>query len=708
MKYKLGIDVGGTFTDFILISGIGDTNVHKTLSTPEDPSIGVLNGIRDLSEIIKVGLEEFVGSIETIVHGTTVATNALLTLKGAKTALVTTKGFRDALEMRRGIREEQYNNHYHNVIPLVPRYLRLTVDERIDAQGKVITPLDESELILIVKFIKEEQVEAVSVCFMNAFKNRTHEEKTVQYLRKNLENCFITSSTEVLPSIRFYERVSTTVVNAYIGPVVANYLSNLTDKLDEIKFKGVLLIMQSNGGVVTPDIVKKSPAATVLSGPAAAPTAGAFYSDLLGYKNCITVDMGGTSFDASLIIDSQCVTSTEGSINRYKIALPSLDIATIGAGGGSIGWVDNGGLLHMGPQSAGASPGPICYNKGGKLPTCTDANLILGYLNQDYFAGGKIILDSNKTKKLIKENLSSELGLSLLETAAGMYRVINMNMAQGVRQVSIERGYDPREFLIIVAGGAGPIHAGEICKELEIPMFIVPDVSSIFCAAGMLLGDLKHDYVCSYMYSFSRIEKKSFLEIYEQMRNTGEDTLIKEGVKKENIEFYPVLDLRYIGQYHEVQLPVSMEDVALFKLKKIKKAFHGEHNRLFGYSLEEGTEIEIINARLRVLGKTEKPKFLAETKAKASLKSALKEIREIYIPETNETKKVNVYNGNIPLNGNIIKGSAIIEKVNTSIFVGESYDCQVDKFGSFIIYNKEVFPNGFKKEDASAVLQAAG
>ena len=706
MKYKLGIDVGGTFTDFILISGIGDTIVHKTLSTPGDPSIGVLNGIRDLSEIIKVDLEEFVGRIETIVHGTTVATNALLTLKGAKTALVTTKGFRDALEMRRGVREEQYNNHYHNVIPLVPRYLRLTVDERIDAQGNIITPLNETELISIIEFLKEEQVEAVSVCFMNAFKNSTHEEKTVKYLKRNLENCFITSSTEVLPSIRFYERVSTTVVNAYIGPVVANYLGNLTDKLDEIKFKGALLIMQSNGGVVTPDIVKKSPAATVLSGPAAAPTAGAFYSDLLGYKNCITVDMGGTSFDASLIIDGQCVTSTEGSINRYKIALPSLDIATIGAGGGSIGWIDKGGLLHMGPQSAGALPGPICYNKGGTLPTCTDANLILGYLNPDYFAGGNIKLDLNKTKKLITENLSPKLGLSLLETVAGMYRIINMNMAQGVRQVSVERGYDPREFLIIVAGGAGPIHAGEICKELEIPMFIVPDVSSVFCAAGMLLGDLKHDYVRSYLFSFSQIEKNSFLETYEQMKNTGVDTLIKEGVKKENIEFYPVLDLRYIGQYHEVQLSVTWEDVVLFNLQKIKEVFHDEHNRLFGYSLEEeGTEIEIINIRLRVLGKTEKPKFLSEAETQTSLQSAFKDKRMIYIPETNATKEVSVYNGDIPLSGNIINGPAIIEKINTSIFVSERYDCQIDKFGSFIIYNKEVFPHGFKKEDASMVLQ---
>lgn len=705
MKYKLGIDVGGTFTDFILISESGETFTHKTLSTPDDPSKGVLSGMNDLAEFVNSDIELFVGNIDTIVHGTTVATNALLTLQGAKTALITTKGFRDALEMRRGIREEQYNNHYHNVTPLVPRYLRLTIDERIDAQGKVVTPLNESELEPVIQNLKEEKIEAVSVCFMNAFKNSIHEEMTVRFLREKLRNCFITSSTEVLPSIRFYERVSTVVVNAYIGPVVVNYLSSLTKKLEEIKFKGTLLIMQSNGGVVTPEIVKRSPAATVLSGPAAAPTVGEFYANLLGYDNCITVDMGGTSFDASLIIDGQCVTSTEGSINRYKIALPSLDIATIGAGGGSIGWIDNGGLLHMGPQSAGALPGPICYSKGGTKPTCTDANLVLGYLNPDFFAGGKIKLDLKSTEDLITESLSKKLRLSLLETAAGMYRIINSNMAQGVRQISVERGYDPREFLIIVAGGAGPIHAGEICKELEIPMFVVPAVSSIFCAAGMLLGDIKHDYIRSYLVPISNIQEVDFLKQYKQMEALGTETLVKEGIKKNNIEFYPVLDLRYIGQYHEVQLSVPWKDVLSFNMKNIKKAFHDEHNRLYGYSLEEeDTEIEMINIRLRALGKTEKPKFLSDTKTVIPLESALKDKRKVYIPESNELKDVNVYDGELSLSGNIIIGPAVIEKVNTSIFISESYNCQIDKYGSFIIYNKEVFPQGFEKEKVKKTL----
>ncbi|MBU1881125.1 MAG: hydantoinase/oxoprolinase family protein [bacterium] len=695
MKYKLGIDVGGTFTDFILISHSGETFTHKTLSTPEDPSIGVITGIHELASITNSTFDEFVARIETIVHGTTVATNALLTLGGAKTALITTKGFRDALEMRRGIREEQYNNHYQNVTPLVPRYLRLGIEERVDSQGNVLTTLNESEIVSIVDYLKEENIEAIAVCYLNAYLNNVHEERTIQLLRDQLPSCFITSSTEVLPSIRFYERLSTTVLNAYIGPVVANYLASLTRKLEDIKFSGILLIMQSNGGVVMPEEVKKIPAATVLSGPAASPTAGTFYARMMGYKDCITIDMGGTSFDASLIIDGQCITSTDGAINRYRVALPTLDIVTVGAGGGSIGWIDSGGLLQMGPQSAGASPGPICYDKGGTLPTCTDANLVLGYLNPDFFAGGRIKLETERTKEILSEKIASKLGLSLIDAAVGMYRIINANMAHGVREVSIERGYDPRASLFIVAGGAGPIHAGEICKELEIPLFVVPSVSSIFCAAGMLLGDLKHDYVRSYITSFSGLDQNHFLHLYDQLKETGKSTLEQEGIAGDNIEYYPTLDMRYVGQYHEVPLAVPWREIQAFNLDYIEKEFHAEHNRLFGYSLEnDETEIELINVRLRALGKTEKPEFWSGVADPVPLSAALKGHRDVYIPESNELKETAVYDGDLPLCGHTIPGPAIIERINTSIFISESYDCYVDKYGSFIVYDKTVFPTG--------------
>lgn len=706
-KFKVGIDIGGTFTDIIAIAENGDTIVHKTLSTPQDPSVGFINGLREVAEMALMPFENFVNSIDTIVHGTTVATNALLTLKGAKTALITTKGFRDALEMRRGIREEQYNNHYKNVVPLAPRYLRFTVDERIDAEGKVVKKFNEKDLLPIIKKIKDEKVESVAVCFMNSYKNAAHEKQALSFLRKQLtpyssewdgeRSVFITASFEVLPSIRFYERVSTTAVSAFVGPIVARYLDNLTQKLKGINFNGTLLIMQSNGGVVVPAQVKKNPAVTVLSGPAAAPTAGAFYSQILGFKNCITVDMGGTSFDAAIVIDNQCVTSTEGNINRYRIALPSLDIITIGAGGGSIGWINEGGLLQMGPQSAGALPGPVCYGRGGKTPSCTDADLMLGYLNPDFFAGGKLKLNKATAEKSIKEELASKLGLSVLETAAGMYRIINSNMAQGVREISIERGYDPREFLFIVAGGAGSIHSSEICKELEIPMFLVPNVSSIFCAAGMLLGDLKHDYIRSYFTSFKNIDRKKFLSLFNEMKDEGINSLVnEEGVSKEQISLTPILDMRYVGQYHEVQLEADWSDVMSFKLEDIFDSFHKEHNRQFGYSLkEEGTEMELINLRLRVTGKTERPKFSSGKSKSVTAKSAIKEQRNVYIPELNKMKTVPVYDGDKPIYGAKIEGPCIIEKITTSVFVSESYDCVVDGLGSFIVYEKAKYPKGF-------------
>jgi len=709
MKYKIGIDVGGTFTDFFLVADNGDSLIHKTLSTPEDSSEGFITGLREIAEKLNLSENAFIDNIDTIVHGTTVATNALLTMGGAKTALITTKGFRDALEMRRGIREERYDNHYKNVTPLVPRYLRYTIDERIDAEGKILSEVNYSELDAIISKLKEEEVQAAAVCFMNSYLNSENEKTATEYLRKALPDTFISSSYEVLPSVRFYERVSTTVVNAYIGVVVDSYLKSLLGKLEKLNFNGKLMIMQSNGGVVTPEIAGKIAAVTVLSGPAAAPIAGAYYANLLGYDNCITMDMGGTSFDASLVVNKQCVTSTDADIDRYRVALPTLDIITIGAGGGSIGWVDEGGLLQMGPKSAGSLPGPISYDRGGEKPACTDADLILGYLDPNFFAGGKYQLNKEKTIDVTGKTLGEPLGLSAEEAAAGMYRVINMNMAQGVRQVSVERGYDPREFLMICAGGAGSIHAGEICRELEIPMFVVPSVAPIFCAAGMLLGDLKHDYVRSYMSKLSELDKTEFLKLYDEMKTEAIATLIAEGITEDKIQYIPSLDLRYVGQYHEVPLEVSMDDIYGFDLESIKEAFHKEHNRQFGYELkEEGTELEVINIRFRAIGITEKPHSLSGniTKGVDTLDEALKGRRMAYVPEQDKMQEVPVYDGDILKSNFKISGPAIIEQINTTVFLGESYNCETGIGGAFIVYNKELMPEGFKTKFQNQTMEA--
>jgi len=689
MRYKIGIDVGGTFTDFLLAHEDGTAQIYKVLSTPDDPSIGLMNGLEEMAEDRHISLREFVRDVDTIVHGTTVTTNAVLTYRGAKTGLLTTKGVRDALEMRRGIREEQYNNRYTNVEPLVPRYLRYPVEERLDYKGEVLTPIQEKDLYDAASLFTEEEVEAVAICFMNSFANKKHEEVAAKIIRQKMPDAYLTVSSTLLPSIRFYDRISTTVLNSYVGPILRKYLTSLLRRLNDIGFKGVLLIMQSNGGVVSPEIASDNAAVTLLSGPAGGPVAGIGYTAVQGYRDCITIDMGGTSFDAALIKDRAPLVTTEGEINRLRLALPMLNIVTIGAGGGSIGWIDEGGLLRMGPQSAGAKPGPACYDLGGGLPTCTDADLLLGYLNKDYFAGGKMPLNEEKAVKAIKTDIADKLKMDLMEAAAGMYHVINVNMAAGVREVSVKRGHDPRDFPLVVAGGAGPNHACMIALELEIPVMIIPKESSIFCAAGMLMSDLQHHFVRTYAIPLEQLDPKRFQSFFQEMEDEGSLLLKSEHIPKNRIEFIYSLDMRYTKQYHEVNVAVSREEIYRGKLIAIANKFHPEHNRLYGYCLEEvGTPIEVINLRLKCIGRTDKPKFLRMKHTGADPAKAYKKKRKVYLPTKKRFQMVSVFDGDKLRYGNKIEGPAIIEQVNTTTFVSPEFSVVCDAYGSFTMVLK--------------------
>lgn len=686
---RIGIDVGGTFTDFLLTKDDGTSEIYKVLSTPDDPSVGVMNGLTEMAKAREVPLTEFIKKVGTIVHGTTVTTNAVLTYKGAKTGLLTTEGVRDALEMRRGIREEQYNNRYTNVTPLVPRCLRLSIEERLDYKGGVVVPIDETNVLESLERLKKENIESVAICFMNSFANKEHELRAAQIVKEKLPYAYLTVSNQLLPSIRFYDRVSTTVLNSYVGPILRNYLSSLTSKLKDAGFEGVLLIMQSNGGVISPEIAIDRAAATLLSGPAGGPVAGVAYTSIQDYNDCITIDMGGTSFDAALTKDKKPLVTTEGEINRLRLALPMLGIVTIGAGGGSIGWIDEGGLLRMGPQSAGAKPGPACYDLGGALPTCTDADLILGYLNKDFFAGGKIPLNYGKAEESIRKHIADKLKLDVVEAAAGMYQVINVNMASGVREVSVKRGYDPREFPLVVAGGAGPVHACMIALELEIPVMLVPKESSIFCAAGMLMSDLKHDFVRTYASPLDKIDPKTFVGLFNEMEEEGIELLKSENIPEAMIELTYSLDMRYVKQYHEVNVVISKEESERADVESMAAKFHPEHNRLYGYSLEkEGTPIELINMRLTAIGKTDKPQFIEEENRGEDASRALKGGRKVYLPSKKDFDELDVYDGFKLKCGNKIVGPAIIEQVNTTTFVSPEYNVLCDRYGSYTMYLK--------------------
>ena len=687
MTFKIGIDVGGTFTDFLVTRAGAEPRIFKTLSTPEDPAIGLINGLEDIAAAHDLSIGALAGEIETIVHGTTVTTNATLTLNGAKTGLITTKGLRDALEMRRGIREEQYNNRYTNVPPLVPRYLRVGVDGRLDRNGDEVTALDLGEVNDAISFFKDEACEAVAICFMNSFANPDHEHRAAELVRAKMPDAYLTVSNELLPSIRFYDRISTTVLNSYVGPKLTSYIDSLLKRLAAIGFGGTLMIMQSNGGVVAPEVAQARAAVTLLSGPAAGPGVGLGYARAHDRNDCLTVDMGGTSFDAALVQDGDPLTISDGAINRYRIALPMLDINTIGAGGGSIGWIDEGGLLRMGPQSAGADPGPACYSRGGERPACTDADLMLGYLDPEFFAGGKIKLDAAATKRAIDTHIGAPLGMTAEQAAAGMYRVINNNMAQGVREITIKRGYDPREFPMVVAGGAGALHACMIAAELEIPMILVPRESSIFCAAGMLASDLKHDFVRSYVYRLAEVDTGDLARAYGEMQAEGDTLLDAEHIDASMRTYVAKIDCRYVKQYHEVSFQVGLDAIAAGDLDTIATAFHAEHNRMYGYSLEEQeTAVEIINIRLQAIGVTEKPAYQAETFAGTDASAARKGERRIYVPEKAQFQTAPVYDGHATKFGYRITGPALIEQVNTAILVSAAFDCVCDKFGSFALY----------------------
>ena len=689
MAYRIGVDVGGTFTDFLLANEEGEFAVYKVSTTPQNPAEGVFDGLTNMAEDKGLSLEEFIAEVEIIVHGTTVTTNAALTGNGARTALLTTEGFRDALQMRRGIREEQYNNRYLAPPPLIPRDRCFPVKERVGMSGDVVTALVEDTLSEALKRCKEEDVEAIAVCFLHAYANDKNEQRAKKIIEETFPDVYLTLSSELLSQVRFYDRISTTVLNSYVGPILRNYLTNLTGKLEDSSFNGVLLIMQSNGGVTSPQDASRNAVCTLLSGPSAGPIAGIAYADTHDFADCITIDMGGTSFDVALVKDRSPLVITDGSINRYRSAMPMVAIHTIGAGGGSIGWIDDMGLLQMGPQSAGAEPGPVCYGRGGTLPACTDANLLLGYLNKDYFLGGKMSLDYDGAHQAIKEKLARPLGLDEVEVAAGMFRIINANMADGIREVSVRKGYDPREFPLVVAGGAGPIHAGMIALELEIPTVLIPRESSIFCAAGMLLSNLRHDYVRSLnvvLTSLSPDEENMMLDYFMKMKEEGEHQLLDEGIEAAQIEHTFSGDMRYLGQYHEINVSFMEEEIKAGNLAEVYRRFHRDHDRLYGYSLEqEGAAIELVNLRVSSLGITKKPRFSSRRVTTGNCNDALRGRRPVYCPDMKEFIEMDVWDGDRLLEGTKLNGPVIVEQVNTTIFVPSQYALHLDNYGNFMM-----------------------
>ena len=685
MAYRLGIDIGGTFTDFLLSDDSGSKWVYKVLTTPHDPSIGFFNGVEKIAKDKKLGVHEFLSKVVAIIHGTTITTNAVLTGGGVKTGLITTRGFRDVINMRRGLKERQYDLKYDPPPPLVPRHLVRVVNERVNCLGEAVAPLTEADVQGAIDYFREMEVRAVAVGLLFSFLNADHERRIGEILKAQLPGVYMSLSCDILPQIRVYERLSTTVLNAAVGPILSDYLQALTTKLSGFDYKGILLIMQSNGGVMDTSVAERFAANTLLSGPAGGPTAGQVHAAVHGQSNFITVDMGGTSFDACLVVDNKPVINTEGKVGGHQLALPMINIHTVGAGGGSIAWIDEGGLLRVGPKSAGADPGPVCYDHGGNEPAVTDADLLLGYLDPDFFFGGEIKLNVALTKNVIQKKIAEPLNLSVIKAAYGIYEIINATMADALRVVSIEKGYDPREFALIVAGGAGPIHAGMIAKEVEIPLVIVPRESSVFCAAGMLYADLKHDYVRTCTMPLDQIDPRDIGHLYEEMAGTAGDTLKAEGIIDSQVTLEHAADIRYVGQFNEVAVPVSFQgQISPEDIQRMVDAFHRTHEQLYGYSLP-GADLELINLRLTAYGVTEKPAFEKADRTKVSVDVALKGFREIYLER--QFIKVPVLDGLKLAHGHCVGGPCIIEQPTTTILVPNDYALGCDEFNNYVMFH---------------------
>lgn len=598
MAWIVGCDTGGTFTDVFALNEDGEVRVAKVPSTPPHFDIGVVEGVRAL------GLAP--NEVETLFHGTTVTTNAVITKTGAPSALVTTHGFRDVLEIKRANREDLYDILWDPPPPLIPRRHRLEVTERVNYAGEVVTPLDEGSVREVARKIRARNLASVAVCLINAHMNPAHERRIREILLEELPGIDVSLSTDILPEPPEFERTATTVANAYLAPVLRTYMEALEGRLVEAGFRSdIVLVMHNGGGTMTTDYAKGVPVKTLNSGPAAGVIAGAAVAASAARTNVVCLDMGGTTADIGIVFDGRPQLTTSFDLEwGMPIRFPSIDVISIGAGGGSIAWLDPAGYPHSGPQSAGADPGPACYGKGGTEPTNTDAHLVLGRLSNDLFLEGRMQLNVELAQHALRTRIAEPLGLTLEEVAEGVLRIANANMVKAIRLVTIERGFDPREFSLIAFGGAGPLHAVELARELQMPEVIVPPYPGVTSAMGLLFVDPLDDFSWAYVRRQDEIDLADMRRLYREMEERVVTSLVRQGVARTQIVVGRALDLRYIGQLHSVTVP--LEDITESGFAAAVGLFHEEHLRQYRYSHPEAP-VETSALRVTARGQREKP-----------------------------------------------------------------------------------------------------
>ena len=684
--YRLGIDAGGTFTDFVLADKSGKVRLYKALSTPQDPTLAIRNGLALISDDLGVTAEHVVSNCDLCINGTTVGLNALITMKGAKTGLICTAGHEDSLEIRLGHKEDgyRYDPEYPPATMLVPRYLRRGVHERVLSDGSVRTPLNEADVRAACEVFKAEGVDTVAISFVWSVLHPEHEARAGEIVREMLPGVVLTLGSELYPQVREYTRTSTAVVNAYLAPIMKRYVAAVDEYFRSLGAKQPVRYYQSNGGLAVGQAMTDRSVYAINSGPASAPEAGQYVCAPFGKKDVITVDMGGTSFDITLTKDGTTNINKNIDFLRYRIGVPMIQVETLGAGGGSIGWIDETGLMQMGPQSAGSDPGPACYGQGGTLPTVSDANLVLGYLNPDGLVGGRLPLDAAKARAAVKTNLADPLQMSVERAAYGMFTIVNANMVNGIRRVTVERGYDPRDFVLVGAGGATAAHITALADAIGINTIVLPKLASGLCAFGQIISDVKYNYMATAPLrldndaAYARID-----ELFNQIEAQGLDHLKSDGFGKKDTRIKRSLDMRYVGQVHECTVEIDTFKVDARSIGKVIEAFHKRHKQLYTYS-EPLSTVEVVNIESTLYGVVEKPERMKIGKGAAPDK-ALKGHRNAVFSADGKAIKTPIYDGTPLGAGATIKGPAVIEEVTTTIVIEPGWTARLDESGSYLI-----------------------
>jgi len=697
--YRLGIDIGGTFTDGVLIDeSSGAIAIDKILTTPDDPSLAFLNIATRLAERLELDPRQ----VRYIMHAMTTATNAVIERRGAQAGLLVTAGFRDVLEIQRQVRHELYNLQTDKPPPLIPRRYCLEIPERLDYRGDVIVPLDGAVVGAAVARLKAAGIDSIAVCYLHAYRNPMHEQQTADIIHRVHPGATVSLSSDVAPEIREYWRASTTVVNAYIAPVVARYLTGIEQRLERASFRRDIHVMQSNGGVTSADQAKQRPVALIESGPAAGVRAAAFVAERMGYRDAISFDMGGTTAKMGLVREGQPRILQEFEVGAgsfsgtglvkgsgYPILSAVVDLVEVGAGGGSLGWIDAGGLLRVGPRSTGAEPGPACYGLRGKEPTITDANLALGRLNAEYFLGGQIRLDVQAARQALETRCARPLGTDVVEAAIGIVEIANATMGQAMRLVTVQRGYDPGDFCMVAFGGAGPAHANALAAALGVPIVLVPPSPGVASALGMLVSDLRHDYHATHQQPLASAQPAELEAIFREFASAAIETLADEGVPAERVRLDRFLDVRYIGQSWKLSVPL---DTNAFQqpdaLDCLKRAFDVLHEKTYGYSAPD-EPVEIVNVGMLATGLMPRVELRPVEFGGPAADNARTGTRPVYFREVAGFADADVFDRYALRVGNVINGPAVIEEVDSTTVVHPGYVAEVGAYGVLVIRRAE-------------------